>query len=158
MPSVICSVSTRGRYHTTLPLTLQAIAMQTEKPDRLYVFDDNDEPIDVRELPHYRYLFQILELNGIKWDWVFAGKKGQHHNHQAAKIRAERNQRLAETDWTQLADAPVDSVLWSDYRQQLRDVTKQHNFPSVIIWPTQPDAISRSNYETLRIRHINSME
>ena len=84
MPSVICSVSTRGRYHTTLPLTLQAIAMQTEKPDRLCVFDDNDEPIDVRELPHYRYLFQILDLNSIKWDWVFAGKKGQHHNHQAA--------------------------------------------------------------------------
>lgn len=62
---------------------------------------------------------------------------------QAAKIRSERNQRLADTDWTQLADAPVDSKLWSEYRQQLRDVTKQPNFPSVIIWPTQPDAVSQ---------------
>lgn len=84
MPSVICSVSTRGRYHTTLLLTLQAIAMQTRLPDKLVIFDDNDDPIDVREIPHYKYIFQILDLNGVKWDWVFAGKKGQHHNHQAA--------------------------------------------------------------------------
>jgi hypothetical protein len=58
---------------------------------------------------------------------------------QAAKVRVQRNERLAESDWTQLADAPVDSLGWATYRQALRDVTKQSGFPFEIIWPTEPN-------------------
>jgi hypothetical protein len=38
------------------------------------------------------------------------------------QIRLWRNNRLKQTDWTQLADAPVDSEAWAVYRQQLRDI------------------------------------
>jgi len=54
---------------------------------------------------------------------------------QAKNIREQRNKLLSESDWTQLADAPVDAVIWSNYRQELRDVTKQDGFPFNIIWP-----------------------
>jgi hypothetical protein len=54
---------------------------------------------------------------------------------QAAKIRIERNTKLSESDWTQVADAPVDKAAWATYRQALRDVTKQSGFPWTIDWP-----------------------
>jgi len=84
MSKVLCSVATRGRYHTTLPLVLNAIINQTRLPDKLVIFDDNDEPQDMRNEMIYQYFFQMLDIKKIAWEWVFAGKKGQHHIHQAA--------------------------------------------------------------------------
>jgi cellulose synthase/poly-beta-1,6-N-acetylglucosamine synthase-like glycosyltransferase len=81
---ILCSISTRGRYHTTLPLAIQSIITQTHKADKLVVFDDNDEPKDLRNDPIYMHLFRMLDMKGIKWEWLYAGKKGQHHNHQIA--------------------------------------------------------------------------
>jgi hypothetical protein len=58
---------------------------------------------------------------------------------QATNVRAERDRLLAESDWTQIADAPVDSTVWSVYRQSLRDVPSQAGFPWNVTWPTQPE-------------------
>ena len=84
MDKVLCSVATRGRYHTTLPLVLNAIINQTKKVDKLVIFDDNDEPQDMRNEMIYGYFFQMLNIKSIEWEWIYAGKKGQHHIHQAA--------------------------------------------------------------------------
>jgi hypothetical protein len=50
-------------------------------------------------------------------------------------IRNQRNQLLKDSDWTQLADAPVDKSVWATYRQSLRDITQQSD-PFNIVWPT----------------------
>jgi len=55
-------------------------------------------------------------------------------------IRQERNRMLVESDWTQLADAPLNMVekeKFSVYRQNLRNMTVQGN-PLEIRWATQP--------------------
>jgi hypothetical protein len=57
---------------------------------------------------------------------------------KSAEARLMRDQKLAECDWTQLPDAPVDKVAWAVYRQALRDVTKQPGFPISINWPEAP--------------------
>ena len=57
---------------------------------------------------------------------------------QAKSVRDQRNTKLAECDWTQLADAPVDQAAWSTYRQVLRDVPTQSGFPWEVQWPDQP--------------------
>ena len=57
---------------------------------------------------------------------------------QASSVRITRNARLADCDWTQVADSPVDKTVWATYRQELRDVTKQAGFPWEITWPTPP--------------------
>jgi len=49
-------------------------------------------------------------------------------------VRAERNSKLAQCDWTQLPDAPVDAATWAVYRQALRDITTQDD-PFNIEWP-----------------------
>jgi hypothetical protein len=86
MNKVLCSVATRGRYHTTLPLVLNAIINQTRPVDKLVIFDDNDEPKDMRKEMIYSYFFQMLNAKGIEWEWLFAEKKGQHHIHQRANL------------------------------------------------------------------------
>lgn len=62
----------------------------------------------------------------------------ERHEAQANTVRAERNRLLTESDWTQVADAPVDRTAWAGYRQSLRDVTAQAGFPFNIVWPEQP--------------------
>lgn len=81
---ILCSISTRGRYDTTLPMAISSVITQTKKPDFLLIQDDNDPPKDVREIQHYNYLLQMLSESGIAWEWLYAEKKGQHHNHQRA--------------------------------------------------------------------------
>jgi len=57
---------------------------------------------------------------------------------QAKSVRNDRTNRLSESDWTQLADAPVDKTAWATYRQALRDVTTQEGFPWSVSWPVKP--------------------
>ena len=56
----------------------------------------------------------------------------------ATQVRQERDMKLAASDWTQVADAPVDKFAWATYRQALRDITSQSGFPSNIVWPVVP--------------------
>jgi len=59
----------------------------------------------------------------------------------ADDIRAERDRRLAECDWTQISDAPLDDAAraaWAVYRQALRDVPQQAGFPGAVTWPEGP--------------------
>lgn len=56
---------------------------------------------------------------------------------QWSVVRAERNAKLAASDWTQLPDTPVDAAAWATYRQALRDITDQED-PFNILWPEQP--------------------
>jgi hypothetical protein len=58
---------------------------------------------------------------------------------QAKSVRTSRSEKLKDSDWTQVADAPVDKAAWATYRQALRDVTGQEGFPWTITWPTQPE-------------------
>ena len=56
---------------------------------------------------------------------------------QWATVRAQRNQLLRASDWTQLSDATADKAAWATYRQALRDVPAQAD-PFAIQWPVAP--------------------
>lgn len=63
----------------------------------------------------------------------------------ALDVRAERDRRLYDCDWTQLVDSPLEMNVqaeWKLYRQALRDITKQKTFPQTVTWPVKP---SQSN-------------
>lgn len=57
----------------------------------------------------------------------------------AKSVREQRDALLAECDWTQTIDAPVNREAWAAYRQALRDVPEQPNFPLMVEWPTKPE-------------------
>lgn len=101
--------------------------------------------------PNFDRETQVIEQNGCsynadekRWEtaWIVRDKTLQESQAEsearASEIRNERNNRLAQCDWTQLSDAPVDKDAWGAYRQSLRDITGQANFPSEVIWPLQP--------------------
>lgn len=54
-------------------------------------------------------------------------------------LRAERNARLTASDWTQVADAPVDQTAWAAYRQALRDLPETTQDPFAPVWPREPE-------------------
>jgi len=58
---------------------------------------------------------------------------------QSANARKRRNKLLSASDWTQVADAPVNKAAWATYRQELRDISAQAGFPATVVWPTQPE-------------------
>jgi len=53
-------------------------------------------------------------------------------------LRLQRNELLAQSDWTQVADAPVDAAAWATYRQALRDLPANTTDPRNPTWPTKP--------------------
>jgi len=54
-----------------------------------------------------------------------------------AQAKAHRVILLEACDWTQLRDTKT-SKEWTEYRQALRDITKQEGYPQNIVWPTAP--------------------
>lgn len=67
---------------------------------------------------------------------------GKRHLIIPAEIaRSKRNALIAQSDWAALADAPLTAAqksAWMIYRQALRDISIQPDFPLVISWPNKP--------------------
>jgi hypothetical protein len=64
----------------------------------------------------------------------------------AAAFRRKRDILLAQSDWTQLSDAPINPMeknAWVVYRQELRDLPQQNNFPDGVVFPARPDDEAR---------------
>ena len=60
-----------------------------------------------------------------------------------ASVRAVRDSKLSETDWTQVADAPLSAEKkqeFTAYRQALRDHPQNHDNPvtAAANWPKKP--------------------
>jgi hypothetical protein len=73
---------------------------------------------------------------GVTWAEVVAKMEALVTEKPLAELRAERDRRIAETDWWVLPDrTPTQAQL--DYRQALRDITKYSSLDDVI-WPEKP--------------------
>ena len=89
------------------------------------------------------YLHKIEALN----DTQKAAAQTARDNASAESTRAERNRRLAETDWMANSDVTMTDA-WKTYRQALRDITKHSNWPYLKMpapdgsgendWPVKP--------------------
>lgn len=74
------------------------------------------------------------------WKIVNATQEEIKVKHETASnnIRKIRGELLNSSDWTQLADSPADKQAWASYRQALRDISSQPNFPWSVEWPVAP--------------------
>lgn len=57
------------------------------------------------------------------------------------EVRAKRNMLLSQTDYLVSGDYPIseeDLVVVKQYRQELRDIPEQPDFPEEVVWPTLP--------------------
>lgn len=135
----------------TYPLTLTDLRRM--QPNVSFPVEISDEDAAgfgfyaVEETPYPEGQFQTVERSAALVDgawieqWAVTPWTQEQISvateNQWSAIRADRNQRLANCDWTQLQDAPVDSTVWATYRQALRDITTQSD-PFNIQWPEKP--------------------
>lgn len=67
---------------------------------------------------------------------------------QEQAVRAERDALLNETDYIVIrcaeAGEPVPEA-WKAYRQAMRDVPEQPDFPDVVNWPEKPAALAKQD-------------
>jgi hypothetical protein len=82
---------------------------------------------------HYLKQSEFYQVEG-KWQVHYVPEQLPQAQVEDA-IRAERDQLLAASDWTQVADAPVDQSAWAAYRQALREIPQQDGFPFDVQWP-----------------------
>lgn len=86
---------------------------------------------------------EVSELNGWTYLKGYAPKKTEEQklNELATTIRSKRNSLLAETDYLLMSDYPISEEYLArikNYRQELRDITKQENFPTDVAFPDFP--------------------
>jgi SAM-dependent methyltransferase len=78
---ITAMISTKDRYFTTLPMAIMSIINQTLRPDHFILYDDGEQK-DLREVPIYKNLFNLMDNLGLSWEVRFGQRKGQHFNHQ----------------------------------------------------------------------------
>ena len=86
---------------------------------------------------------EVSELTGWTYLKGHAPKKTEEQklNELATTIRSKRNLLLAETDYLLMPDYPISEEYLKkvkEYRQELRDITKQENFPTDVVFPDLP--------------------
>lgn len=99
-------------------------------------------PYALDDMPPFDDDLETVELGAFRKDgavWRRGWSVVQVPVEDAARNkRFARDAKLAQSDWTQLADSPVDKVIWATYRQALREVPQQSGFPYSIDWPVAP--------------------
>lgn len=68
-------------------------------------------------------------------------KTAQKLERSWSAMRAQRDAKLAECDWTQVADSPLSAQAkadWADYRQALRNLPANTVDPKNPNWPQKP--------------------
>ena len=75
---------------------------------------------------------------GVSWTTVSAKKAELDAAEPMKLLRAERNRRIAETDWWASSDLTM-STERTAYRQALRDITNSYNSLDDVVWPTKPE-------------------
>lgn len=68
--------------------------------------------------------------------------KDNEYKKLAKEIRNKRDKLLTETDWTQVTDTVLNTEKqqeYKEYRQQLRDIPEQQEFPYHVVFPEKPE-------------------
>lgn len=87
-----------------------------------------------------RYIKEIEPQNGVLRFQIVAVPEPTD-DELASQVRAERDMKIAETDYYMMPDYPADPEtleVVKNYRKALRDITLQSGFPRDVEWPVVP--------------------
>lgn len=89
------------------------------------------------------YIKEIEPVEGVRRFQIVAAPEPTDEE-VAEQVRAERDRRIAETDWYMMPDYPADPEtleVVKSYRKALRDITLQSGFPRAFKWPVVPFSV-----------------
>lgn len=90
-----------------------------------------------------RYIKEIEPQNGVLRFQIVAVPEPTD-DALASQVRAERDMKIAETDYYMMPDYPADPEtleVVKNYRKALRDITLQSGFPRDVEWPVVPKVL-----------------
>jgi len=95
--------------------------------------------------PPYSYTYRdgIEEIDGRWYTKYTIGERdrGEIDDQQAENVRSQRDRLIEKSDWRAVSDRKLEPE-WKEYRQALRDISKQEGFPHDVKWPVDPDGKS----------------
>ena len=87
------------------------------------------------------YSEQVNDYIEENYETLLNNAKEHDRSIHAKAIREKRDRLLNESDWTQANDTALSHEMveaYRVYRQALRDITSQEEFPYNVIWPEKP--------------------
>jgi hypothetical protein len=129
-----------ANLNTSFPSTISDVSMAEYGAMRVF----NTTPPELTDTQVLEENTPIFSNEDQRWTQVWQVRDmtseeiQQRNDGKASEARIVRNEKLAESDWTQLSDSNVDKSAWATYRQELRDIPSQPGFPLEVVWPTQP--------------------
>jgi hypothetical protein len=138
------AIATKSEVEATLPNTSLPSVWDSSILDMLGVDPVFESPAPTVTQYQVAYRSGVEQIDG-KWFWKWFiselddEAKASKDAEQAKAVRSDRDKRLADCDWTQVADAPVNKTVWATYRQALRNIPQQPGFPWNVTWPSQPE-------------------
>lgn len=125
--------------NTSFPATISDASMLQWNAHKIHIlprpkFDERTQRIEEQTWPRFEDGQWVLG-----WDIVEKTEEEvtAYDNHIIEFVKNERTRRLTATDWMALSDNII-TLEWKEYRQALRDITKQRGYPHTIEWPTPP--------------------
>jgi len=157
-----CRKDAKGLDKSAYWTWLESVTSEDEKGTKSYDFSGEDYEIietdvplsyetkdskgNAITIPFTQSGHIVSDLNGthycLKWDGSKIIKDDDALTaYQTAekwkRVRADRNRRLAETDYLALSDQTLTAGM-KTYRKKLRDVPKDNSDPDNITWPSKP--------------------
>ena len=122
--------------HTSFPRIIDEPLQEEFGIDQIFDGPQNQGP------PPYSYTYRdgIEEIDGRWYTKYTIGERDREEidNQQAENIRNRRDNLIKESDWRAVSDRKLEPE-WKEYRQALRDISKQEGFPHDVKWPVDPD-------------------
>lgn len=119
--------------NTSLPIALEEPQEKTFVADKEYIPPGEAPPVtflqEKAEIVFEETDTQIIER------WVVTPLTLEE---KESYSRTHRDLLLRQSDSMMLSDSPSVPVEWLEYRQALRDVPQQVEFPLTIVWPEEP--------------------
>ena len=100
-----------------------------------------DEVANFDEIGPYLIKLDDGTIRAQTDDEIAADRNAFHLDAQAGEAREQRRKLLEQSDWVVTKAAESSSAVsseWITYRQALRDIPSQSEFPASIDWPTKP--------------------
>jgi hypothetical protein len=112
------------------------IPTETLEANGVFVIKETMHPIIDKKTHTYRW---TVEFKDDAWTQVWSTSRLDQEVAEK-NVRGHRDRLLSGSDWTQVADAPVDQAAWATYRQALRDLPQAEGWPDVEL-PSEPGAV-----------------
>lgn len=131
-------------YNITVNEDLTSHTVSDDGTQELFLASHN--PLTTQLFTSKEEVEQFILTNIDKYNWWQpfvdpAVREQERLDAQTKAAREKRNGLLSETDWVVVKSAETGEAIpaeWATYRQALRDITAQEDFPDTIVWPVKP--------------------